>query len=362
MQAPPTSIKNKGIRNGYMNSFSYEINNIYLQLKRKDFTELLKNKNIVKFVSEIQKNEFTDAQLYVLAKLLCYLIKKKDLEVHKNTFIYPPDERFNKNKMKEYWDSLIFKNELNTKGLNAKIQKIVSDIKNNKNIDKVIQRDIILRFIDEFIEVSKENSDYSKILDKELKKFSPETLKQSMLYDPVPSRTSSKSNTSSNKSRNNDVELIRRLLQGLKDKSNIDDIIRLLIRSLENLINKTKFPDLLDYQLAVFLSNLFNFSIKYISDEFIQSVLSYIIYYFVNPEMKLPDSIIFSNKTNIRFTNSSNLVKKVEEINKKKIKLLDFLKVIFGEFQIPDIFTNLFGKLTTRIYLLEEEKNNSLWN
>jgi hypothetical protein len=342
---------NKTLRNEYMNSFSWEINKIYLKLKKKNFTELLENKNIAKFVSEIQKNEFSDAQLYVLAKLLCYLINKKKID--KTLFIYPIGERFNTIKMEEYWENLYYHNRLNTRNLNARIQRIVSDIKNNKNIDKEIRIDIILRFIDEFIEVSKENSEYSKKLHDELKKLEPETRSTNNLYKPIPSRTLSKPISSSNNSRNFVVESIRSLLQSL-NKDNIDDIIKLLINTLSSKVNKdilSKFPDLLNFQLIVFLSKLFNFSIEYISDKFIQNFLTYIIYYFVNPEMKLPDSLIFSNETGLQFTNNKNLI---EKINIKQLILLDFLKDIFGEFKIPSIFINLFRNLSTHIYLLEK--------
>jgi hypothetical protein len=147
---------NEHNRDKYMNSFSIEITEIYLKLKNKVWSSnLLQNHKIKDIVKEIQKNQYSDSQLYVLAKLLFCLINIETIS--KEQMKYPEKQRFNKE-------------NINNK-LNNKIQKIVNDIKKDKNIDRIFRFDIILRFIDEYIEVSKENSEYSKKLQQKIQTF-----------------------------------------------------------------------------------------------------------------------------------------------------------------------------------------------
>jgi hypothetical protein len=168
-------------RDKYMNSFSYEITQIYLKLKNKEWNDLLKNDKIKNIVEEIQKNQYNDAQLYILAKLLFCLINIDSL--NKKQMIYPEEQRFNKNKISKYFMNL-FENNFNNR-LNNKIQKIVNDIKNDKNIDRIFRFDIILRFIDEYIEVSKEDSEYSKKLQQIIQRFTHDNNNRFKSYIPT---------------------------------------------------------------------------------------------------------------------------------------------------------------------------------
>jgi len=140
------------------------------------------------------------------------------------------------------------------------------------------------------------------------------------------------------------VKSIESLIQGL-NKHNIDNIVINLINSLKDNVNnriKEEFPNLLNYQLSVFLSRLFNYIIEYISDKFIQNILTYIVYYFVNPNMRLP-------------TNIENYYVHTPFNRFKDEKLLELFKLSF-ETQPPEILIKLFNLLSTRIYEIKRKK------
>lgn len=169
-------------RDRYMNSYSNEITEIYLKLKNKEWSnDLLQNHKIKDIVEEIQKNQYSDSQLYVLAKLLFCLINIDSL--NKEKMKYPIEQRFNKNKIRDYFYKLFY-NKFNN-NLNSKIQKIVNDIKKDTKIDKILRIDIILRFIDEYIEVSKEDSEYSKNLQQKIQRFTHDYNNKIKSYIPT---------------------------------------------------------------------------------------------------------------------------------------------------------------------------------
>jgi hypothetical protein len=142
------------------------------------------------------------------------------------------------------------------------------------------------------------------------------------------------------------VESIKSFIQGLK-KDNIDDIILILINILKEKVNKNilgKFPQLLNYQLSIFLSKLFNNIIQYISDKDIQIFLTYIVYYFTNPKMILPKDI-------------ENYYSHYTPWNKfKDIELFKLLEFVFDKTQPPEILIKLFNLLSTRIYEIKRNQ------
>jgi hypothetical protein len=270
---------NKRTRNEYMNSFSEQINDIYLKLKNKDFTDLLKYKDIENIVKEIKKNEFSEAQLYVLAKLLCYLINNKKID--KQLFIYPPRERFNQNKMKEYWEKLTEKNlnnlnNLNKSNLNSRIQGIVNNIVKKRNINKEKRIDIILRFIDEFIEVSK---------------FT--------IFDEYPllKKTSS-----------DDIYNIKKYLDNMNDIS----------LTLVLIISKYNF----DQNKINFLNKLFTYIGESIEKIELRNVLAYIIYLLVKDDIIIPPTINNGKNNFEKVTLTKELEELLKSVDKtKQIKM-----------------------------------------
>jgi hypothetical protein len=324
-----------------MDSFLNDINSIYLKLKKKDYSELSKNPKIINIVEQIQKNEYSDVQLYVIAKLLCYLLNIEKL--NKRKFIYLFNDRFNKNKMRNIWKKLYEEYKLNTTTLNSKIKKILNNVtKNIKSINenkRVIKIDIILRFIDEYIEVSRENSEYSKELQEFLKNlefhlFSFNNLqKKNELY---PSRASSASNAfgissqasasnafgissqasasnafgissqasasnafgissqasaafNSTESFNMKMQTIQAYIYALKS-NNIGDVIQMIINSNIFSIKTEEFSG----KIPIFLSKIFNYIIQYIDNDMLKKILIYIVYFFVNQNMEIPKDILES--------------------------------------------------------------------
>lgn len=128
-----------------MKSDLVEIHEIYLKLKNSEY----ENEDMIinELIEEIKKNKYTDVQYFILA-LLIFRLKNID----KQNFTYNITKRIS-NKSAEYV-SFVFDNKKNF-SMNKKINSIIKKI-SSKNPKKL---DIILRFIDEYIEVSKENSE-----------------------------------------------------------------------------------------------------------------------------------------------------------------------------------------------------------
>lgn len=360
----------------YMDSFLNDINYIYLKLKKKDYSELSKNDNIINIVEEIKKNDFSDVQLYVIAKLLCYLLNIEKLNEQK--FIYPPNDRFNKKKMTNIWTKLFnnnFKN-FNITTLNSKIQEIVKNVETkykNKNENKKIKKiDIILRFIDEYLEVSKENSEHSKKLQEFLKNFEylysvfvsvNESLKKN-IYFPRASNAfgissqastaynskqasaayNSKQASAANNSResfNRTLFTIQSYISALKSE-NIETVIKMII-------NSKIFSEEINEKIKEFLSRLFNYIIKYIDNEMLKKILNCILYFFVNQNMEIPKDILdnFGN-TDLKKYKDKKLFEILNENlppefskNIKLIKLFDLLSTqIFIILQMRKIKNN----------------------
>jgi len=82
----------------------------------------------------------------------------------KTYFIYIKN-RYNKSRVNYFFTILYKNNKLNTNSINQNIKSIINELEkkkvNNKS-NKMKKIDIILRFIDEYLEVSKENSKLAK--------------------------------------------------------------------------------------------------------------------------------------------------------------------------------------------------------
>lgn len=144
-----------------MDIYGQKIYNIYLELKKGELDSLLQNKNIQNIVIEIQKNRYTDVQYFVLAKLLYYLINFKNIKAI--DLFYSLKNRYNKSKVDSFFWILSTNKKLNTNSINENIKSIINELeKKEVNNNKMKKIDIILRFIDEYLEVSKENSKLAK--------------------------------------------------------------------------------------------------------------------------------------------------------------------------------------------------------
>jgi hypothetical protein len=248
-----------------MDANSKEIDKIYLQLKNKNYTELLQNKDVKNIVEEIQKNEYSDAQLIVLAKLL-YRLKNID-RFTKEQLRYDFKEGFNPYIIAKYYYSFYSSNNFNK--LNNKINTVIQELI-SKNImkrgnessnikDKKLKKtDIILRFIDEYIEASKENI---KIL----------------IGKPNKSYTSNIYSTISKIRKNykNKTEIIKAIKDEI-DKLNEDNLERTLENIRDNLLQNKDLNEFLG-QLFTFIGKNLNENIKYI--------LANILAYFVNQKI-----------------------------------------------------------------------------
>jgi len=71
-----------------MDIYGQKIYNIYFKLREGELDSLLKNENIQNIVIEIQKNQYTPVQYFVLAKLLYYLINFKNIEPEDLLYLY----------------------------------------------------------------------------------------------------------------------------------------------------------------------------------------------------------------------------------------------------------------------------------
>ena len=133
---------------------------IYLKLKNSQYEN--EDKIIKQLIEEIKKNKFTDVQYFILALLIYRLINFQNLNIKHNN-------RINNNKTGKYI-KYIFGEIENFSINNEKLESIIK-ITFSKNPKKI---EIILRFIDEYIAVSIENSEFGKkinyILDNFVKK------------------------------------------------------------------------------------------------------------------------------------------------------------------------------------------------
>jgi hypothetical protein len=101
-----------------------------LKLKNGDLDSLLENKNIQNIVIEIQKNQNTDVQYFVLAKLLYYLINFND--IHKIDLLYSFKNRYNKSRVNYFFWILSKNNKLNTNSINKNIKSIINELEKKK--------------------------------------------------------------------------------------------------------------------------------------------------------------------------------------------------------------------------------------
>ena len=245
-----------------MDANSKEIDKIYLQLKNKNYTELLQNSDIENIVEEIQKNEYSDAQLIVLAKLL-YCLKNIDsftieqLKYDLNQSLYP-------DVIGKYYNS--FYNSKKFNKLNNKINTVIKELisknimkrgnESSNNKDKKLKKtDIILRFIDEYIDASKEN----------IKNLIGE-LDTSNIY---PSILNIRKNY---KNKPNNISAIKYEIDNLNEDN--------LKSTLENIRD-----DILQNEvLNEFLGQLFTYISKNLNEK-IKNILANILAYFVNQKI-----------------------------------------------------------------------------
>ena len=123
------------------------IHEIYLKLKNSQYEN--EDKIIKQLIEEIKKNKFIDVQYFILALLIYRLINFQNLNIKHN--------RININKTGKYIEYIfgaIEKFSIN----NEKLESIIK-ITSSRNPIKI---EIILRFIDEYIAVSIENSEFGK--------------------------------------------------------------------------------------------------------------------------------------------------------------------------------------------------------
>jgi hypothetical protein len=128
------------------------IHEIYLKLKNNQY----ENEDMIinHLIEEIKKNQFTDVQYFILALLIYRLINIDKF----NFFNYPIKNRIHYNDIEKY-RNFIFR-ELNTNNYsNKKIKSIIKASYNSSNVTNYNKLCIIICFIDEYIEVSKENSE-----------------------------------------------------------------------------------------------------------------------------------------------------------------------------------------------------------
>lgn len=241
---------------------SKEIDKIYLQLKNKNYTELLQNSDIENIVKEIQKNEYSDAQLIVLAKLL-YRLKNID-SFTKEQLKYDFKEGFNPDIIRKYYN--IFYNSKNVNKLNNKINTVIQELvsknimkkgnENSNNKDKKLKKtDIILRFIDEYIDASKEN----------IKNLIGE-LDTSNIY-PIISYT-----RKNYKNKPNKISAIKHKI----DKLNEDNLKSTLENIRDNILQNEVLNE--------FLGQLFTYIGKNLNEN-IKNILANILAYFVNQKI-----------------------------------------------------------------------------
>jgi len=201
-----------------------------------------------------------------------------------------------------------------------------------------------LRFIDEYLEVSKENSEHSKKLQKFLKDFEyyysvfvsvNESLKKN-IYSPRASNTfsiSSQTSTAYNsrESFNKNLVTIQTYISALKSE-NIGHVIRIIIDS-------KIFSEEINEKIPVFLSKLFNYIIKYIDNIMLKKILNCILYFFVNQNMEIPKDILDN------FGNTDLKEYKDE-------KLFEILNKNLPEFSKNEKLIKLFYLLSIQIFVI----------
>lgn len=134
------------------------IHDIYLKLKNSQYENENEDNIIKQLIKEIKKNEYTDVQYFILALLI---VRLKNIDSNKQNLTYSTNNRISSNKPTAY---LLFKNGIKKDfSMNNKINSIIKQI-SSRNKENPKKLSIILRFIDEYIEVSKEDSILGKML------------------------------------------------------------------------------------------------------------------------------------------------------------------------------------------------------
>jgi hypothetical protein len=128
------------------------IHDIYLKLKNSQYEN--EDVKIKKLIEEIKKNIFTDVQYFILALLIYRLINIDKFNLDK----YPSENRINTNDIEKY-KKVVFSKLTNNNFSNNKIKSIIQASYNSLNHINLKKQCIILRFIDEFIEVSIKGSE-----------------------------------------------------------------------------------------------------------------------------------------------------------------------------------------------------------
>lgn len=325
-----------------MNANSKEIDKIYLQLKNKNYTELLENSDIENIVEEIQKNEYSDAQLIVLAKLL-YCLKNIDsftieqLKYDLNQSLYPDVIRKYYN---SFYNSKKF-NKLNNK-INTVIKELISknimkrgnESSNNKKLKKT---DIILRFIDEYIDASKEN--IKNLIGKS---------DTSNIYPTI-------SNIRKNyKNKPNNISAIKYEI----DKLNEDNLKSTLENIRDNILQNEVLNE--------FLGQLFTYISKNLTNKNIKNILANILSYFVNQKINFTiDSSKYPKyKYLIRKYRNNELLENLIKLQKLKKDLnpnvqLAYLLCILIIEKENDEKLKEENKVRKYTIPLPQEKNNS---
>lgn len=236
-----------------MNRHSNDIYDIYSKLKKNSISENNNTfDNIIKeIIKEIKKNKYSNVQYFILAQLLFRLKNIDTLSIEE--LYYPKIKWYNKKK---------FTTNISKLEINEKVKSIVDKLSSNKLYEDIKKKDIILRFTDEFNEVSKEKSE----LGEKILRF---------LYH------------------NKILVVIKYLINSLQE-INIDSTIEILI---EQNIFKNLLEGPLLINLNDFLKSLFKYSISVIDKEKIKDILTYILYFLVNNDMGIPIEIhkLFDN-------------------------------------------------------------------
>ena len=76
--------------------------------------------------------------------------------------LYSLKNRYNKSRVDSFYWILSKNKKLNTNSINENIKSIINELEKKEVNNKMKKIDIILRFIDEYLEVSKENSKLAK--------------------------------------------------------------------------------------------------------------------------------------------------------------------------------------------------------
>ena len=276
-------------------SESQQIEQIYNYLSRKDFNNLqiLLSSNITYWGvirQELEKNTYSEEQNMAIARLLYRLFNINLIKLTDN-------------------DMKFMKKNFNNNSINKKILPIIQKLGKNNTVptdEKSKRMIIIIKFIDEFMEISK--SQIKDIIDK------------------------------------------------LND-DNIDDILDELFNSnffsifikKYSTSNKLHNTDLIKNNLRLFLAQIFlKMKLeKIINNSNKKLILLNIIYVFVNEYMQIPQ-ILKKNKHNINFNISGE-----KNFN-------EFYKLLPRYF----IASNNFEKLTNliRLLLVKKINNNNLYN